>query len=351
MDSSSSSSSDSDSDSDSSSNDGSDSDSSHSKSDSDSDSPEAAAVEEVTLPSDKPLSPTEAMIRKSMEDLEQKKLMVDNDPIMKKQVSKRPPPDPKTPTPAEPESIRPRREKDESRMFKQTMNNFDTVFNKYVMSMGHTEEEAHNLHNQDISKASWEKMENGERLNDEIARALLNIMAQKLKDMGLNIAGFQDPKFHGPQLQKRTPTRFRGNNTAATVNVFNDGENCYVCAIQQGENLITYCNSRNPGHRPSKYVLDQMKKAFDLRNWGGAFQVQSHYCQRQVEAYNDSLLWSIVNIYIILKGNNVATIKLREKTVRDDFKKMLLTKKWVTLLKKDVKQRQDPDDYVITSHA
>jgi len=223
----------------------------------------------------------------------------------------------------------------------------DKSYLEDMKKYGYTEEQAKILKKQEISKASWERLVSGQHLNDEIARALLKILHAKLESMNQSIAGFKDPKYHGKNLDKRTHTRFRENGSIATANIFNDGGDRYVCAIQQESNQITYCNSRNPGEKPSKYIINQMKAAFDLTEWSGAFKVISHHCQRQDNDKNDSLLWAICNIYIILKGSNIASIKLKEKALRDDFQTMLLNGKWKTLLKKDIPKRRDPEEHVI----
>jgi len=238
------------------------------------------------------------------------------------------------------------RDEDEE-LFDSFMQGHDKSYLEDMKKFGYTEEENKMLRKQEISKASWERLVGGQRLNDEIARALLKILHAKLESLNQRIAGFQDPKYHGDDLHKRTHTMFKVNGSIATANIFNDGGDRYVCAIQQEQNQITYCNSRNPGEKPSKYIINQMKAAFDLTQWSGAFKVVSHHCQRQDNDKNDSLLWAICNIYIILKGNNIASIKLKEKALRDDFQKMLLSGKWKTLLKKDIEKRRDPEEHVI----
>jgi len=238
------------------------------------------------------------------------------------------------------------RDEDEE-MFDSFIQIHDKSYMDDMKKFGYTEEQAKMLRKQEISKASWELLVSGQSLDDEIARALLKILHAKLESMNQRIAGFQDPKYHGDNLHKRTHTMFRENDSIATANVFNDGRGGYVCAIQQERNQITYCNSRNPGEKPSKYIINQMKAAFDLTEWSGAFKVISHHCQRQDNDKNDSLLWAICNIYIILKGSNIASIKLKEKALRDDFQTMLLNGKWKTLLKKDIPKRRDPEEHVI----
>eukprot|EP00492_Amphilonche_elongata_P002777 TRINITY_DN3050_c0_g1_i1.p2 TRINITY_DN3050_c0_g1~~TRINITY_DN3050_c0_g1_i1.p2 ORF type:complete len:139 (-),score=24.88 TRINITY_DN3050_c0_g1_i1:77-493(-) len=115
---------------------------------------------------------------------------------------------------------------EEKQMFMQLNGNIDKTFVHYLTKLGYKEKEVHQLQNMNITKSSWERMENDEPLNDEIARALLQILAAKLQVMGSPIAGFENPKYHGPRLPKRTRTKFHSNNTSATANIFNDGTDC-----------------------------------------------------------------------------------------------------------------------------
>jgi len=237
----------------------------------------------------------------------------------------------------------------ERRLFDQMMVGVDDAFARYLKQHNHSARAVENLTALGIKKPSWEKLEEGKTLNDEIARALCIILGSKFQEMKVHIQGLQDPSHRGKKLHKRKKIKFRQNGSHATVNIFNDGENCYVCAIQQRRNSITYCNSKNPGSRPSEYVIEQIKAAFELDNYGGAFKIESLKCQRQPYDLNDSLLWSIVNCYMILKGCNVATTKLRESHLREDCMKMLLEKRWISLLKKDIPSRGEHERHSIPS--
>lgn len=306
---------------------------------------ESPSTQTSATPSER-FSQLEAALQKSRKEIELKKnLEAESQPQ-----STKPPKDDEIEVPL---NIKPIVNEDENlRLFMNnmetvTLTQTDTAFEKYILKKGYNVSEAQNLQELEIRLDSWEQMENAEPLNDEIARALLTILAAKLKDMNLQMNGFQDPQYHGAKLGKRRRDVFRANNTIATANIFNDGESGYVCAIQQNPNTLTYCNSQNPGEKPDKYVLDQMKETFDLSYASGTFKILSLRCQRQDRKYKDSLLWAIMNTYIVLKGHDIATVKLKENTLRDHGKRMLVTSKWVTLMKKDINKRGEPEVYII----
>merc|ERR1719195_2305357 len=81
----------------------------------------------------------------------------------------------------------------ERRLFDQMMVGVDDAFARYLMQHNHSTKAVENLTALQIKKPSWQRMEEGKTLNDEIARGLCIILFGKFQDMKLKIEGLQDP--------------------------------------------------------------------------------------------------------------------------------------------------------------
>ena len=107
------------------------------------------------------------------------------------------------------------------------------------------------------------------------------------------------------------------------------------------KNSINFYDSLSPGSRPGNLVLRQCRETYDLE--AGSYRIHSVRCQKQGNV--DCAVYSIANVWCVLKGLDQSELRFTEKGLRLELMRSLV-KGQVSFKFEKCKRRGDAMVYI-----
>ena len=169
-----------------------------------------------------------------------------------------------------------------------------------------------NLAKRNIKSRQLRDLNSHSRYIDDIVIHAVNKLLQQVFP---TIGGFEDT------LYINVPTcRKKASPVAANIFYVGDRRH-YVASVYASDNEIYYYDSLNPGSRPRPKVIRQFEEAYNIKS--GGYQVKSYICQKQGNV--DCAVYSMANIWCVLKGYNPSRVLLTENGLRKELLQSLIS--------------------------
>ena len=97
--------------------------------------------------------------------------------------------------------------------------------------------------------------------------------------------------------------------------------NHYVAAVLLTPQVVVHMDSLSPGTEPSKEVIQQIERSFNLQT---KYCVRSAICQAQ--RLQDCLVFVFANLDAVLEGNDISKAQFNQLTLRFSLMKSLITR-------------------------